>query len=89
VTCCCAHCREKIVDGDSIVVIYNGEFLMHRNCAIRGVIGSVAHILKTCSCYVPGSTESDPPELTVREAADLAVELWNQEQERKEKAKQN
>jgi hypothetical protein len=85
----CVHCRERLVVGDEIVVMNNGEMLMHRNCALRGVVGSAAHILKICSCYVPGSTESDPPELSVREAANFAVELWTYEHERQEKAKQN
>lgn len=46
---------------------------MHRDCLLRGVIGSVAHIERRCSCYVPGSTDSDPDGLTKRQAATAAV----------------
>jgi hypothetical protein len=79
----CAHCDERFVPGEDVVVMNNGEIIMHRNCAIRGVTGSAAHILRICSCYVPFSDEGDPPELTTREAANLAVELWEYEQARK------
>lgn len=72
----CFYCKEPIVAGDSVTAINNGNDLMHRNCALRGVIGSLAHVHKRCSCFVPGSTESDPPEMTLREAAEAAVAEW-------------
>lgn len=73
----CIHCGESIVDGDS-GVFYSNETPTpaHRNCFLRAVIGSVAHIQKRCSCFVPGSHEDDPPGLTKRQAADAAVEAW-------------
>ena len=72
----CPHCNEKIVVGDEVMPFNGGRLLFHRNCGLRGVIGSVAHIYKRCSCYVPGSTEGDPPDLTPRQAADAAVAAW-------------
>jgi hypothetical protein len=48
---------------------------------MRAIIGSVAHVEHRCSCFVPGSTESDPPGMTRREAANAAVKLWQEQQE--------
>jgi hypothetical protein len=52
--------------------------LAHLNCFMRQTIGSVAHQLKQCRCYVPGSTEEDPPGMTKRQAADAAVAVYDQ-----------
>lgn len=48
----------------------------HRSCFLRGTIGSVAHVQRRCSCYVPGADEGDPPEMTRRQAAEAAVVAW-------------
>ena len=48
----------------------------HLECSIRSVIGSVNHLNKTCSCFVPGSTEGDPPGMTRRQAAKAAADLY-------------
>jgi hypothetical protein len=72
----CAHCSEPIQADDTGVVYSNGP-AAHKNCFLRGVLGSVAHIEKRCSCYVSGSTEGDPPGLTARQGADAAVAAWN------------
>jgi hypothetical protein len=62
---------------DALKLDGDGEYVVqHRECHLRSVIGSVAHVQKRCSCYNPGAKETDPPELTKREAARLAVELW-------------
>jgi hypothetical protein len=68
----CEWCSEKIEIGDSGFIISPGG-AYHRACFIRTVIGSVAHIRHTCSCYFEGSSENDPPELTLREAAEAAL----------------
>jgi hypothetical protein len=65
----CVHCDECIVARDSGVIYANGP-VAHRNCFLRGVHGSLAHLLHHCSCYVPGSECADDPKLTMREAAD-------------------
>lgn len=72
----CVHCEEKIEADDSGMIYANGP-AAHRNCFLRGVLGSVAHIEKRCGCYVVGSTEGDPPGLSARAAADAAVAAWN------------
>jgi hypothetical protein len=48
----------------------------HHECALRQVLGSVAHLEKRCSCYVEGASEGDPEGMTRREAARAAVRLW-------------
>jgi len=49
---------------------------------LRLVIGSVAHLERRCCCYVPGSTEDDPPHMTPRQAARAALVLYNAVQAR-------
>jgi len=65
VTLLCIYCHEEAEEGGNL----------HPECQIRLVIGSVAHILKRCGCYVPGSIEGDPPHLTIRQAAIAAVKI--------------
>ena len=50
---------------------------MHFACGFRAVGGSAAHILQRCACYVPGSTEGDPPGMTKRQAAAFALETYD------------
>ncbi len=71
----CVHCSEVIAAGERVWRFANGP-LAHRVCALRQVMGSVAHIEQRCGCYVPGSAAGDPDGLTRREAADAAVEAW-------------
>lgn len=65
----CCHCGEGIVTKDSGVIYANGP-IAHRNCFFRTSFGSIAHVKKQCSCFVPGSTCGDDPHMTKREAAD-------------------
>lgn len=67
----CAWCEEPIEATDKATVGQN--FVTHAECMARSVLGSLAHLKKTCSCYVAGSTESDPPELTKRQGARIAA----------------
>lgn len=71
----CVHCEEPIAAGDSGVIASNGP-VFHRNCFLRGIYGSVAHVVGDCSCFVPGSTCGDSPGLTPRQAADEAVHTF-------------
>lgn len=71
----CHWCQDLIAEGDDGVQYDNGPY-MHYECHMRQVIGSRAHVLGDCSCYVPGSSESDPPEMTKRQAAKAALEMW-------------
>lgn len=69
----CDHCGEEIDPAHKANI--TGQNL-HGECAVRLVIGSVGHLMKVCHCFVPGSTISDPPFVTKRQAAILANALW-------------
>lgn len=69
----CPWCVEAIAPEDHIHQMANGE-LWHMECFVRSVLGSVAHQRRRCSCCTPGSTENDPPGMSVRQAARAAVD---------------
>jgi hypothetical protein len=71
----CEWCGEPVLAGERNHVGFKD---MHVECGFRAVIGSVAHVLRRCSCYMSDSTLSDPPGLTKREAARAAHTLWLQ-----------
>lgn len=67
----CLWCKEMIARGElrhALLPQY------HFACALRAVAGSIAHLEKRCSCYVPGATCSDPVDLTLRESAQLVAD---------------
>jgi hypothetical protein len=68
----CVWCKEEVLPEDCDPVIAD----CHWECQLRMIIGSVAHIAQQCSCYVDGSTENDPPGMTMREAAKAAALLY-------------
>ena len=72
----CEYCREPVKVGEPIYPPNPSGLLMHRECAIRATIGSAAHILKECTCY--GGTRHDPPNITLREAARLAAQAFDE-----------
>lgn len=69
----CIWCNEVLLPAETRYTYANGP-QAHRACALRQVIGSVAHLERRCSCYVPGATEGDPDGLTRRAAAEAAVQ---------------
>jgi hypothetical protein len=69
----CVHCGEPIESRDDGWVIPPGAQPFHRACFMRGIIGSVAHQQRRCSCFVWGSRMEDDPALTRRQAAEAAV----------------
>ena len=72
----CIWCQEPIGRFD-MGTINDAEQVLHYECAIRGVVGSVGHQRGTCSCF--GGTEEDPPGLTKREAAIAALVVWKRD----------
>jgi hypothetical protein len=72
----CAHCSEPVLENEPRMPFNGGTVIMHRNCGLRGILGSLAHVQGRCGCYVPGSHESDPEGMTLRQAADAAVAEW-------------
>jgi hypothetical protein len=70
----CAHCNEPIAANDAgFLMSPPVAVAFHRACFLRSVVGSVAHQMRLCSCFVPGSTCSDDPNLTRRQAAEAAM----------------
>lgn len=73
----CNWCHETVTATDTFYQYANGP-IAHRNCALRQVIGSVAHLERRCGCYVSGASDGDPDGLTRRQAATLAVQRWRE-----------
>ena len=72
----CVYCGEVVSNGEQHP---NFDHSIHRECAFRTIVGGVAHVLRRCSCFNPESKlPSDPPNLTKREAAIAARDLWAQ-----------
>lgn len=73
----CGWCNEIIMPDDGIFIpSTSGPRLFHRVCFLRQVVGSVGHQQKKCTCY--GGIEGDPPGLTRLEAAQAAVDFFEQ-----------
>lgn len=70
----CAHCAEPILEDDQVSCSANEVF--HFECWMRTLVGSVAHVEHRCSCFVPGSTDNDPPDMTARQAARATLEAY-------------
>lgn len=82
----CLWCEEAVAEGDvgtvtSYVDIVDGQEavsrrVIHHECSLRQVIGSLAHVEGRCSCVDPGADETDPPTMSRRQAAQAAVAAW-------------
>lgn len=84
----CIHCEEPIQEGDKGIItpfltdwvdkdtFVEKEVPYHYACFMRNIVGSLAHINKTCSCF--GGTEEDPPDMTKREAAEAALKAYEE-----------
>ena len=69
----CEWCKEPVLPGERNPV---GPGDWHAECIFRAVCGSLAHVEHRCGCYVPGSKDTDPPGLTIRQAARAAFCAW-------------
>jgi len=65
----CAYCGEPMTALDRL----GSTKTEHHECLMRMVVGSISHQLKKCTCY--GGEWEDPPELSKREAARLALDF--------------
>jgi hypothetical protein len=79
----CLWCQDPIEEGDSGVVTFcihadgtGTHEPSHRDCHIRQAVGSVGHQLGKCICFGGPGSYDDPPGLTYRQAAELAVALF-------------
>jgi hypothetical protein len=70
----CQWCDEPIEPDECIDRM--GITRMHHECMFRSVMGSVAHVERRCSCYVDGASETDPPDMSRREAAKASLAAW-------------
>lgn len=73
----CVHCDEPIGADDDGIVYANGP-AAHYECSQRLIVGGVNHQLRRCSCF-GGDDPDDPPDLSRRELARLAVALWERQ----------
>jgi hypothetical protein len=69
----CIHCGEPVTEQDRRFTYANGP-VVHAECDLRAIAGSVGHQLGRCSCF--GGDEEDPPGMTKREAARAAAALF-------------
>lgn len=69
----CTWCEEPVTKDDERAPIINEVW--HRECGIRAIVGTMAHIQGRCSCFAPFNDpeEEDPPGMTRREAARAAA----------------
>ena len=75
----CAWCDEEFIENDQgLEIPHLGEVIefrsFHKNCFLREIVGSLGHQQKKCSCH--GGDTEDPPEMSIREAANAAVDFW-------------
>mgnify|MGYP001613571788 CR=1 FL=1 len=76
----CYRCGEQIGSDDSgaLSVVASVDVVErlaeHRECFLRAVVGSVGHLQQKCSCF--GGIQEDPPDMTKRQAAQAAVDLY-------------
>ena len=69
----CEWCGEPV---EPIELYATGQG-MHRECAFRCIIGSLAHLEGKCDHYVKDSTAGDPPGMTKRQAAIMSWSYWH------------
>lgn len=79
----CPHCDEPVMPYEprEYITLYDPPSpptrrLAHMECFVRPLLGSVAHIERRCSCYIPGASNNDDPALTRRQAAQASVEAY-------------
>lgn len=76
----CNYCSESYSEGEQIIIMTTVRreaatvLSFHVECQMRGIVGSVGHLLHRCPCF--GGTSEDPPGLNRREAAKLAAETY-------------
>lgn len=68
----CIHCHEPILATDRRAPFYGD---MHWECGLRMTVGGVNHLNGLCICC-GGTLQPDPEDVTTREAARMATELW-------------
>jgi hypothetical protein len=49
---------------------------VHFACGMRMIVGSLAHVERRCSCFVPGATDTDPEHMSRRQGAEAALRAY-------------
>lgn len=79
----CAWCGEPIKGGDTGVLLpaigqaICQELAYHYECHMRGLVGGIFHQLGWCRCCRDSELPPDPQNVSKRDAARMAVKLWN------------
>lgn len=79
---CCLFCGEPLVyeepedEHEDDGPLADAANALHRECRIRMQVGSVGHQNRRCSCF--GGADEDPPDMTLRQAAQAAADLWQE-----------
>lgn len=72
----CTYCDERILDGEDGFIDSVGH-PFHRECLMRMVIGSVAHQMGTCSCFMGANgVDDDEDGISLRQAAKLSLDYF-------------
>ncbi len=74
----CLHCKEEIQKGERGVLMPGHleepdeppmQVAYHRECILRSIFGSPAHLLGTCRCRGGGEPENGAPSISIRDEA--------------------
>jgi hypothetical protein len=71
----CAWCGEPILPSEDVVECGDRDKshgFYHAECEVRDFHGPASHFLKECPCF--GGTRSDPPGMSKRDSARLALQ---------------
>jgi hypothetical protein len=68
----CQWCEEPILPGEKVA---SWGDPLHWECGLRSVIGGLNHQMGICTCR-GGTEEPDPPDLSRREAAQMAAQFF-------------
>ena len=75
----CAHCEEPLLPREKLLTFEYDDGTkapVHVECFMRRILGSAAHQLKECSCHLGPAGREEPPGLTKRQCARLALDTY-------------
>jgi hypothetical protein len=74
----CPWCEESILPSELFRSLLQSGAARdyHEECAVRMIVGSAAHQLQECSCFLKTGARHDPPGISKREAAKLAFDCF-------------
>lgn len=74
----CIHCAEPVIKGELVSPVQGNGQPMHYECGLRLGVGSVAHQMRRCTCYMPDALAMphEDPAHTLRQDAQAAAARW-------------